>query len=159
MDFEEFAAGDAPFDLGHGIRVRGDGNKARSGVMIFDTANPTGEDEDLASADLGMILILSEDGSTTDPDDNALGGYIRFTFDPPVSEVISLGLKDFDSDGSSITGKYDDGIDFAEILVEASEDGGEQTVLIEQSNVGRLKVNLAGSGGIDNLTLVYCEPE
>ena len=43
-------------------------------VMIFDTANPTGGDTDLASNTLGNVLILSEDGDSSDPDDNAKGG-------------------------------------------------------------------------------------
>jgi hypothetical protein len=159
LDFEEYEAGEYVLDLGYGIKVRGDGNRARSGVMVFDSANPTGGDEDLASEDLGKILILSEDKDTTDPDDNALGGYIRFTFDPPISKVISIDLKDFDSRGSSITGKYAGGSDFPEIAIPKRADGSEQTVMIEESNVSRLKINLAESGGIDNLRLKYCEPE
>ena len=44
--------------------------------MIFDTANPTGGDSDLASDTLGNVLILSEDGDSTNPDDNDTGGIL-----------------------------------------------------------------------------------
>ena len=55
--------------------------------MIFDSKNPTGGDPDLQAPGVGMILIYSEDGDTSDPDDG-IGG--SFTFD--FSEVGEAGL-------------------------------------------------------------------
>ena len=46
------------------------------GVMIFDSNNVTGADFDLAATDLNNVLIISEDGDSNDPDDNAAGGTI-----------------------------------------------------------------------------------
>ena len=50
-------------------------------AMIFDTSNPTGGDHDLETSNLGNVLIISEDGDSSDPDDNASGGTLSFTFD------------------------------------------------------------------------------
>ena len=47
--------------------------------MIFDSANPTGGDQDLASDTLGGLLIISEDGDSSDPDDNARAAHCRLT--------------------------------------------------------------------------------
>ena len=60
--------------------------------MIFDTANPTGGDTDLATPGyglgndtaLGNVVILSEDADSSDPDDNAGGGTLTFTYDESV---------------------------------------------------------------------------
>lgn len=51
--------------------------------MLFDTGYPTGGDFDLSSNE-GLVLIISEDGDPTDPDDNARGGTITFTWSTPV---------------------------------------------------------------------------
>ena len=72
LDFEvlDLTAGTIITDQFTGLTIRSD----VLDVMIFDTANPTGGDQDLASDTLGNVLILSEDGDSTDPDDNATGG-------------------------------------------------------------------------------------
>ena len=85
-------------------------------AMIFDSANPTGGDFDLGTPNedfggpgngaggeagqagennlaLGNVLILSEDGDSSDPDDNEAGGTIIATFNEPVS-LKSVGLLD-----------------------------------------------------------------
>ena len=49
-------------------------------AMIFDSADPTGGDNDLATVDQQNILIISEDADSTDPDDNAAGGTLIFHF-------------------------------------------------------------------------------
>lgn len=64
-----------------GVTVSAVGGSGQA--MIFDTANPTGGDWDLQTNNLGKALIISEDGDSSDPDDNASGGILRFTFDNP----------------------------------------------------------------------------
>ncbi len=87
-------------------------------AMIFDSAYPTGGDHDLGtpnedfggprigtggssgaagenSVGLDNVLIISEDGDANDPDDNAGGGTITFTFDQSV-RVDSLEVLDID---------------------------------------------------------------
>ncbi len=66
--------------------------------MIFDTANPTGDDGDLASASFGNVLILSEDGDGSDPDSASGGGTVIFTFDS-AADVNSLSVLDFEEGG------------------------------------------------------------
>ena len=80
---------------------------SENGAMLFDTNNPTGEDFDLAAADLGNVLIISEDGDTSDPDDNAQGGTLTFEWDNSV-DITGVDLLDIDEQGSSISFFDDD---------------------------------------------------
>jgi len=59
LDFEDLAAGDTHASS-MGVSIKGSAN----GAMIFDTANPTGDDFDLAGP-YGKVLIVFEDGDTT----------------------------------------------------------------------------------------------
>ncbi len=63
--------------------ISGTGN----GAMIFDSncsgSGCSGEDDDL-DVQRGNILIISEDGNSSDPDDDAGGGTLTFVFDNPV---------------------------------------------------------------------------
>ncbi|MEL6682749.1 MAG: hypothetical protein AAFQ09_08895, partial [Pseudomonadota bacterium] len=67
-------------------------------VMVFDSATPTGGDGDLSVPSVGNILILSEDGDTSDPDDNLTGGTFVFEFAGPTT-VNSLDIIDAASGG------------------------------------------------------------
>ena len=93
-DYDEgnLAAGTLVTDQFEGINVF---TPSEFGVMVFDTNNPTGEDRDLAAEDLGNVLIISEDGDTSDPDDDAAGGTIKVEFDEP-STVEAIGLLDIE---------------------------------------------------------------
>lgn len=79
----------------------------KKGAMIFDSADPTGGDTDLETPGYHPsntlhrknILIISEDGDTSDPDDDARGGVIVFQFDTP-RKVTSVEMIDID-DGNS----------------------------------------------------------
>ena len=72
-------------------------NTAENDAMIFDSANPTGGDSDLATASQGNILIISEDNDSSDPDD-AVGGEIVFDFDYP-SDLYDIKLIDIEETG------------------------------------------------------------
>ena len=84
LDFNAFSAGtiidDEYADLGVTVSASGGSGDA----MIFDSSNPTGSDSDLASDTLEGLLIVSEDGDQSDPDDNAGGGSLFFDFDDMV---------------------------------------------------------------------------
>ena len=101
-------------------------------AMVFDSSSPTGNDVDLGTPNesfggpgvgrkgvkgrlfendqtKGNLLIVSEDGDGSDPDDDWNGGVLVFEFDPPRS-IDSVGLVDNEegslfevtvSDGSS----------------------------------------------------------
>lgn len=107
IDFETNVAGDVltSFDVG-GVTGTISAVGGTDQAMIFDSNNYTGGDSDLqapfyseftgtghngtptASADTlspGNILIISEDGDASDPDDNARGGLITFDFDQAIT--------------------------------------------------------------------------
>lgn len=129
---------------------------ANNPVMIFDTANPTGGDWDLATSNLGKVLILSEDRDSNDPDDNAGGGTFIFSFDRPAdlasmtfldTEEPSPVLRFFDENGGLIT----------TIVGPSTPNGGQAVANFNVTGVSRLEVELKGSGAVDNLK--YSFPE
>jgi Ca2+-binding RTX toxin-like protein len=154
IDFNSFRAGtvidDEYADIGLHISAMGGSNQA----MIFDSANPTGGDDDLASQHLQGLLIISEDGDSSDPDDNAGGGSICLEFDDPVF-FKTLTFKDIEETGNGATSVvfYDanDNV-IEERHVEPTGDGGERTVGFFVADVAKCEVRFAGSGGIDNVT-------
>ncbi|MEO0678283.1 MAG: hypothetical protein AAFZ02_12080, partial [Pseudomonadota bacterium] len=83
IDFSGFHAGDKIDDelndLGVTVSAT-DRHGNHKDAMIFDSANPTGGDHDLETDTLGNVLIISEDGDSHDPDDNAGGGIFTFDF-------------------------------------------------------------------------------
>ncbi len=108
LDFESFSAGTvinafSVDGITGSVAAVGGSNQA----MVFDTDNPTGNDDDLAAPffdsftgpapaggtpavgagelNPGKVLIISGDGDAGDPDDNAGGGTITFTFDQAVT--------------------------------------------------------------------------
>ncbi|MEM9012035.1 MAG: Ig-like domain-containing protein [Pseudomonadota bacterium] len=121
-------------------------------VMIFDTANPTGGDSDLATSNLGGVLILSEDGDSSDPDDNAGGGTFVFDFEGEVT-IDELGFLDIEGgEAPAVIRLYDAaGNEIAQIDVPATGDNGQAVQAINVSGVARMEVTLNGSGAIDNL--------
>jgi len=124
--------------------AQGDDNRA----MIFDTANPTGEDHDLETDNLGNVLILSEDGDSHDPDDNWHGGLIRFDFDEEAT-VKSLTFLDIEH-GADVNFYDAHGNLLATHWVD-TPDNGQLVVDFHVEGVARMDVHLAGSGAIDNL--------
>jgi len=127
------------------------------GAMLFDSSNPTGGDDDLATDGSGNILILSEDGDTSDPDDNIAGGTFSFTFDDLIGNI-SVGLLDIEEEGGSIT-LYDD----ADVVVEsfeipAFEDSSFQTLSLgEVTAIARMDIFFAGSGAITEVSFEASE--
>jgi phospholipase/lecithinase/hemolysin len=117
------------------------------GLMLFDTNNVTGEDSDLAAKDLGNVLIISEDGDRSDPDDNAAGGTISLKFDQ-LAAVNSIGLLDIDEPGSSIMFYNRDGKAIEVIEIEALEDNSFQEISFDVADVARADLNFSGSGAL-----------
>ena len=123
-------------------------------AMIFDTNNPTGGDTDLATSNLDGVLIISEDGDTTDADDNAGGGCLVFDFD---NEVLVKHLTFLDIEEGARMFFYDaDGNLLEEQYVDPTGDNGQRDVQLNVDGVARLEVVLNGSGAIDNL--IYDDP-
>ncbi len=101
IDFNSLASGtivdDEYSDIGVTVSAVGGSGDA----MTFDSANPTGDDTDLASDTLDGLLIISGDGDTSDPDDTDDGGSIFFDFENPVA-IKFITLKDIEETGGTI---------------------------------------------------------
>ena len=119
--------------------------------MIFDTSNPTGGDFDLATEERGNVLIISEDGDSSDPDDRAGGGTIRFQWSDDVL-VTSIGLLDIEKTGGSITAYDDDGELLRTVAIPVIGDNSLGQVDINTAEVAYLDINLVGSGAITQLS-------
>lgn len=153
LDFENLAAGDIVNNQyeGQGVTIS---SSSYNPAMVFDTDNPTGGDYDLATNNLGNVLIISEDGDSSDPDDNAGGGSICFTFDEP-TDVKSLTVLDNEEGGYvkfwDVNGNY-----LGKVYLPTTGDGEQALAELNMDNVGYMQVTLCGSGAIDNI--VYDSP-
>ncbi|NEQ96890.1 MAG: TIGR03118 family protein [Cyanothece sp. SIO2G6] len=154
FDTDSLAAGDVVSDQIAGVTI----SVAEDlDAMIFDSANPTGGDKDLASSDLGNILIISEDGDSSDPDDNATGGTLMFDWDGVVN-VESLGLLDIDEPGSMvILYGSDDTTVLKTIAIPALDNNSYQSLDIGTTDVGKMDVVLDGSGAVADIILSNSE--
>ena len=148
LDFDEpgLPAGTLITDQFMGLTIRSD----ELGVMIFDTANPTGGDTDLASDTLGNVLILSEDGDSSDADDNATGGTFYFDWDGLVN-IDSIGLLDVEEGGSITLYGADDSILGSVDVSNLMDDNGTASADISINGVSRMDVTLIGSGAITDV--------
>ncbi|MDJ0590378.1 MAG: beta-propeller fold lactonase family protein [Pleurocapsa sp. MO_226.B13] len=117
------------------------------GAMLFDTNHPTGEDFDLAAADLGNVLIISENNDASDPDDRAHGGILTFEWDTEV-DITGVDLLDIDEPGSSITFFDDDSRAIATLEIPELENNSFQQLGFDVENVARMDISLAGSGAV-----------
>lgn len=157
IGFNDFTAGDSVDQLIYGnltvtvnAQVAGEGNNDND-AMIFDSANPTGGDPDLATATQGNILIITEDDDSSDPDDAADGGTIVFNFSSAV-DLTSIVVVDTNA-GSRIISDQGD-----EIIIPDLEDGQQATIdLSAFDDVTTLTIEFTGSGAVDDLAFQYCQ--
>ncbi|MEL7463963.1 MAG: Ig-like domain-containing protein [Pseudomonadota bacterium] len=154
--FEDQPAGALITDqyVANGVRISS--ANSNNPVMIFDTNNPTGGDWDLATANLGNVLILSEDRDSDDPDDNAGGGTFIFEFDRP-ADLESLRFLDTEEPQPEVRLYNEDGDLIATLQGPVTTDNGQETLNINVDGVSRMEVEIQGSGALDNL--VYNLPE
>ena len=150
IDFNDLEAGtvvDTEF-VADGVTISAIGGSNQA--LTFDTFNPTGGDSDLATNNLGNVLIISEDGDTNDPDDNASGGTLRFDFDRP-STVNSLTFLDIEE--SAWVQFFDvDGNLISSIDIHGAGNNEQRDIYFGVEDVARMDVILGGSGAIDNLS-------
>ena len=167
IGFDDLAAGTIVSDQFDGVTITATRPGSTENVaMVFDADNPTGGDEDLGVGGQGKVLIISEDGDSADPDDNARGGTFRIDFDEPTS-VESLRLIDIEEAGGTITIAGAPIIDpdtntgtgggVSVIEIPAAGDRSVQTIALNATNVDFIEVTLTGSGAIDDLCLVKPE--
>jgi Ca2+-binding RTX toxin-like protein len=149
LTFDDLAAGDIVNGQysSQGVTISsGDGSHP---PMVFDTANPTGGDSDLATNNLGNVLILSEDGDSSDPDDDADGGKFVFDFAAP-TEVINFNVLD-NEEGGTVKCFDADGNLIKEIDLTTTSNNGQATIDVNCEGVASMEVYLCGSGAIDGL--------
>lgn len=163
IDFNDLATGTVVDNeyASQGVTISAAGGAGKA--MIFNTASPTGGDHDLRTTNLGKALIISEDGDSGDPDDNASGGTFTFAFDTPadVNRLTFLDIEEgarikfFDAQGNLIekvniagAGSSDDDDDDDD---GPNGDNGQMIVDFDVAGVARMEVTLHGSGAIDNL--------
>ncbi|WP_281859555.1 Ig-like domain-containing protein, partial [Litoreibacter halocynthiae] len=155
LTFEDLQAGDIVNGQynSNGVTISS-GNPATP-PMVFDSDNPTGGDSDLHTNNLGNVLILSEDGDSNDPDDNAGGGKFIFEFDEP-SEVVNFRALDVE-EGGTVRLYNEAGQLIKTVQIPCTSNNGQVTVNINADGVARMEVELCGSGAIDNIC--YVTPE
>jgi Ca2+-binding RTX toxin-like protein len=157
LSFEDRSAGDLVSNEYQAQGVTISSLNSDTPPMIFDSANPTGGDYDLATSNLGNLLILSEDGDSSDPDDNASGGTFVFEFDAP-SKVVNFVAVDIERAGS--VRLYDEhGALIDTVAIYPNGNNGQSLVQINTPDVARMEIELAGSGAIDGVCFITPEPE
>ena len=127
-------------------------------AMIFDTANPTGGDTDLATpgyglnndTPLGNVLIISEDADSSDPDDNAGGGTLTFTYDEPVV-IESLSILDIDNESGFIEVFDSSDTSLGVFNMADLGDNSLQEIDIDVAGVTRVDVTFSSSGAVADI--------
>jgi len=163
--FEGFTAGTIIDTQISGLTVTGAGNSTFGNMaMIFDSANPTGGDTDLATANEGMILIISEDGDSSDPDDDAQGGTLTFDFDTP-QFIDNVTLLDIQTNNATVEFFTTAGVSIATLSVPNGGNGNIVNVIADIDNVSSMEVYFPNSGAVvdfctyDSGALVPCPTE
>lgn len=149
IDFNNLATGtvvDNEFQS-EGVTISAVGGSCKA--MIFDSANPTGGDHDLETTNLGNVLIISEDGDSNDPDDNASGGTITFDFHE-LAYINKLTFLDVE-EGASVKFFDANGHLIETVHIGATDNNGQLIQDFNIDDVARMDVTLNGSGAIDNL--------
>ncbi|MEM6271887.1 MAG: HYR domain-containing protein, partial [Bacteroidota bacterium] len=161
-----------------GVTIQTDNNRNNGPdqAIIFDSSNPTGGDDDLGTPNQqyggpgigsggvtnnipeGNTLIIAErltdnnnDGLVDNPDDEARGGSITFTFNPTAT-VDSVVLIDVDDNtGWSAASCVLNNGQTLNMPIPNMGDNGRIVIPIMQDSVQKLTINLGGSGSIAGL--------
>jgi hypothetical protein len=193
IDFEEFVAGDIVSttspngcDGSIGVMALNPNFPANNSAMAFDSANPSGGDDDLGTPNesfggpgissegpqpsndtsLGMVLIISEDLDSSDPDDSYVAGS-NYSFDfssyaDGSVTLIGFDMLDLDAPGANDLPTVVSLYDAANVLLLEKEvpygpDNAKQFVDLESTtDVVRMVIGLNNSGAIDNI-MFTCE--
>lgn len=99
------------------------------------------------------ILIISEDGDQSDPDDNAKGGTLRFSFGEEYGVLIdAIGLLDIDVIEKKVKVKsYQDNQLVNSYNAQSLGDNSYQKLILEGEQIDQLDVNLVQSGAVTEL--------
>ena len=173
LDFEGLAAGTIVTNQYSGLGVNIDGYNQRvdnhNRAMIFDSAIPTGGDSDLKTPGaginnntaLGNILIISEDGNSSIPDDEGArpAGYLKFSFD---NKMYGGSITLVDIEEGTGTVEFSLGttlLTLNTISLPALGDNSVQTIDFKDFEFDMVKVILGGSGSVGELVVNSNIPE
>jgi len=181
LDFDGLPAGAVVTNQFDGVTISAvANNNAVDQAMIFDSGNVTGSDFDLGTPNedfggpgigpggaagqpgenntaLGNVLIISEDGDSTDPDDNQYGGVLTFAFTNP-ADLSYVHVLDQDTDDEaeiSLFGAENALIETQVVPTPGNGDNGVFRVDFDRTGIHRMEVNLPGSGAI--ASVFFCE--
>ena len=171
VDFEEFAVGTefVTGDVAFGATITINSNGSNDSAMIFDSLNPTGDDNDLTTrqsapnqayhpsntTELGKVLIISQDGDSSDPDDESEGGKITLEYDDPIN-FSNISFLDVEEVGGSVK-VYNGATLEGSFPIANKGDNSYQNIVINKNNIDKVVIKLAGSGAITDWN--YCIPE
>ena len=172
IDFEEdhvgkaFSKGSVPTRLPTGLRVAGRRpNWAKvpptaNDLLILDARNPGADDKDLRFPDEKMVMIISEDGDTSEPNDNRKGGTIFFRWSEPVFHVKSMTLLDIEKKNKAfIDGKDAENKKLRRIKFPAEGNRKASTVELDWYEVKRMKLRIKTSAAVAKLEVGICKGE
>jgi len=162
FDFETgFSGGDTPASVtAGGVTATVSTGDAGHPAMIYDTGVLTGGDTDLVADfalvgtsvfdyDPGNIMIISEDGDSSDPDDDRNGGVLMFTFLGTLVDLTSVDIFDAESGGNEID-IWVNGLEVITGLVTGNHKY-DTVDLSAFTGVNSVWFEFGGSGAIDNL--------
>lgn len=166
VDFDSVAAGTIVNTQFSGVTISATGGINQA--VAFDTTTVTGGDTDLVepfgpgtpgATGFGNVLIIQENGdscgATTcgDPDDEADGGTLTFDFANPVF-LLSINIFDVEEQGGTLQLFNSVNALVTTISIPVVGNRTVQNVLIDRGGVSELRVNLAGSGAVDDLQIL-----
>jgi hypothetical protein len=143
-----------------------DDNVPTGGDTDLETPNPTGHSSNVTP--LENVLIVSEDKfyatddsnydpipgggfKAVNPDDNAGGGTLKFTFFTPV-EIEFLEILDIEEVGGSFLGVQTGGNQLVKSLGAPGDSSFQSVEFQDWSNIEILYVDFVGSGAVASLT-------
>ena len=180
IDFETFTAGQSVTTLGYGIDVsatrHGSSGPESVQAMIFDSSYPSGDDLDLGTphrsvggpgkgvggrigamfenvVSQGKILIISEDGDSSDPDDASSGGVLDFQFSTP-TYVNDIGLLD-NEEGAHVTIRMADDT-VTTIEIPGRSNNAFEIVQIQLPTIVAMSVDFSGSAALTHINASTC---
>lgn len=134
----------------------GDSNHAMTfdGECGGDASGCSGNDDDLFEPGQGNLLIVSQDGDGSDPNDNHEGGHVDIDFSDFGSgrvTVASVSVFDVSHSGATVT-LYADGERLAEVPIARGGTGEKATVELNTVGVDFVRISVRDSFAIDDLT-------
>ena len=157
-----FQAGDVPTRLGPEGMINVFGKRrvgaTANDLMIFDSSNPTGNDNDLRTDREGLVLILSQDNNSSNPNDNSKGGFMQFNFPNPLFHINELKLVDINQNerGGTIFAKQTFSRKRRRAAIEPNSISALNSVVLDWYNVKSMRVNLRGSGAVARIVASTC---